>query len=102
MSAAARQLRISQPALSQKVGALERQLGLRLLIRSSTGVRPTEEGNTLLVEARDSRPARAGHAHHDHVRRRHLRRPTDRHSQANVRSRDLADFISGFPEPVTY
>ncbi|GIF71025.1 LysR family transcriptional regulator [Asanoa siamensis] len=32
--------------------ALERELGVDLLIRSSTGVRPTEAGRTLLVEAR--------------------------------------------------
>ncbi|MFJ3309647.1 LysR substrate-binding domain-containing protein [Streptomyces sp. NPDC086549] len=52
MSAAARHLHISQPALSQTVGALERQLHLKLLIRSSTGVRPTEGGKMLLIEAR--------------------------------------------------
>ncbi|MFJ6120338.1 LysR substrate-binding domain-containing protein [Streptomyces sp. NPDC092129] len=52
MSAAARHLHISQSALSQTVGALERQLRLKLLIRSSTGVRPTEEGKILLMEAR--------------------------------------------------
>ncbi|MFF7191541.1 LysR substrate-binding domain-containing protein [Streptomyces sp. NPDC008222] len=52
MSAAARHLHMSQPALSQTVGALERQLGLKLFIRSSAGVRLTQEGNTLLTEAR--------------------------------------------------
>lgn len=52
MSAAARRLHVSQPALSQTVGALERQLGLKLLIRTSTGVRTTEAGLTLLGEAR--------------------------------------------------
>jgi DNA-binding transcriptional LysR family regulator len=52
MSAAARRLHISQPALSQTVGTLERQLGVKLLVRSSAGVRPTEAGMALLAEAR--------------------------------------------------
>lgn len=52
LSAAARRLHISQPALSQTVGGLERQLGVKLLVRSSTGVRPTDAGATLLGEAR--------------------------------------------------
>ena len=52
MSAAARRLHVSQPALSQTVGALERRLGVELLVRSSTGVWPTEAGRTLLSEAR--------------------------------------------------
>lgn len=52
LSAAARRLHVSQPALSQTVNALERQLGVQLLVRSSTGVQPTEAGTTLLTEAR--------------------------------------------------
>ena len=52
MSAASRRLHVSQSALSQTVSALERELGVRLLERTSTGVRPTEAGTTLLVEAR--------------------------------------------------
>jgi DNA-binding transcriptional LysR family regulator len=52
LSAAARRLHISQPALSQTVGGLERQLGVKLLVRSSTGVRTTEAGATFLGEAR--------------------------------------------------
>lgn len=51
-SAAARRLDISQPAVSQTITALERQLGVQLLIRSSTGVRATQAGVTLLAEAR--------------------------------------------------
>jgi DNA-binding transcriptional LysR family regulator len=53
VSAASRRLHISQPALSQTVNALERELGVKLLVRSSTGVRPTEAGMTLLAEARE-------------------------------------------------
>jgi DNA-binding transcriptional LysR family regulator len=52
MSAASRRLDVSQSALSQTVGALERELGVTLVERTSTGVRPTEAGATLLVEAR--------------------------------------------------
>jgi DNA-binding transcriptional LysR family regulator len=52
LSAAARRLHVSQPALSQLVTGLERELGVDLLTRSSTGVSPTEAGRTLLAEAR--------------------------------------------------
>lgn len=52
MSKAARQLHVSQPALSQTITALERRLGLQLLVRTSTGVRATDAGTTLLGEAR--------------------------------------------------
>ncbi|MEU3188192.1 LysR family transcriptional regulator [Streptomyces sp. NPDC006923] len=51
-SAAARRLHISQPALSHTVSGLEREFGVQLLVRSSTGVRPTDAGLTLLAEAR--------------------------------------------------
>jgi DNA-binding transcriptional LysR family regulator len=52
MSAASRRLHVSQSALSQTVSALERELGVQLLERASTGVRPTEAGSALLEEAR--------------------------------------------------
>jgi len=52
LSAAARRLHLSQPALSQTMAALERQLGIPLLLRRSTGVQATEAGMTLLTEAR--------------------------------------------------
>jgi DNA-binding transcriptional LysR family regulator len=52
LSAAARRLHLSQPALSQTIAGLERQLGVELLIRGNTGVRPTDAGMTLLTEAR--------------------------------------------------
>ncbi|MBE1609201.1 LysR substrate-binding domain-containing protein [Actinopolymorpha pittospori] len=52
LSAAARRLHVSQPALSQSMNALERQLGVQLLKRRSTGVLATEAGMTLLAEAR--------------------------------------------------
>ena len=52
MSAASRRLHVSQSALSQTVSALERELGVTLLERTSTGVHATEAGAVLLVEAR--------------------------------------------------
>jgi DNA-binding transcriptional LysR family regulator len=52
LSAAARRLHVSQPALSQTMATLERQLGIPLLVRRSTGVQATEAGMTLLNEAR--------------------------------------------------
>jgi DNA-binding transcriptional LysR family regulator len=44
---AAARLRISQPALSQSVQILESVLGKRLLVRTSRGVIPTDEGAAL-------------------------------------------------------
>ncbi|MFG2732897.1 LysR family transcriptional regulator [Streptomyces canus] len=52
LSAAARRLHMSQPALSQTISGLERHLGVRLLVRGSTGVRATDAGTALLGEAR--------------------------------------------------
>jgi len=52
LSAAARRLHMSQPSLSQTIQALEKQLGVSLLERDHTGVRPTERGALLLREAR--------------------------------------------------
>lgn len=52
VSGAARRLRVSQPAVSQTVAALEQQVGVELLVRSSTGVRLTEAGTVLVAEAR--------------------------------------------------
>lgn len=44
--------RISQPAASQRLARLERQLGLALLVRSSTGSRLTPDGEAFLGWAR--------------------------------------------------
>ncbi|MGW4486839.1 LysR substrate-binding domain-containing protein [Amycolatopsis sp. NPDC004368] len=52
LSAAARRLHVSQPAVTQTVQALERQLGVQLLVRGNAGVQPTEAGMTLASEAR--------------------------------------------------
>lgn len=47
LSRAAEQLNVAQPALSKSIQALERDLDLQLLRRSSTGVTPTEAGERL-------------------------------------------------------
>jgi DNA-binding transcriptional LysR family regulator len=52
ITAAARRLFISQPALSQQIRALERQLGGELLERLPQGVKPTPLGRALLADAR--------------------------------------------------
>src|SRR5918999_6372432 len=49
---AARLLRVSQPALSKRLRALEAIAGARLLERSPRGVSPTPAGTRLYVEAR--------------------------------------------------
>jgi len=50
---AARRLHVVQPALSQTVSDLERELGVRLLTRNSRSVRLTSEGEVFLKEARE-------------------------------------------------
>lgn len=51
ISAAARALGWTQPAVSQHLRALERSTGCALLVRTSTGVEPTEPGRVLLARA---------------------------------------------------
>ena len=50
-SAAARDLRIGQPAVSKVVATLEARLGVRLLIRSTRRLQPTEAGQAFHVRA---------------------------------------------------
>jgi DNA-binding transcriptional LysR family regulator len=52
MSAAARKLHLGQSTVSETVRALERELGTGLLLRSRTGVQPTDSGLTLADGAR--------------------------------------------------
>jgi DNA-binding transcriptional LysR family regulator len=49
---AARRLGLSQSAISQQLGALEKQLGVQLLIRSGTGARTTSAGELAVQYAR--------------------------------------------------
>ena len=50
-SRAAEALALSQPAVSQQVGALERELGTALLVRGRAGTLPTPAGELLLAHA---------------------------------------------------
>src|SRR5882762_6207144 len=50
---AARRLHVVQPAVSQTVSDLERELGVRLLTRNSRSVRLTSEGEVFLKEANE-------------------------------------------------
>jgi LysR family nitrogen assimilation transcriptional regulator len=51
ISAAANALKMAQPALSQQIATLERHFKQRLLIRSNTGVMPTNAGRELYRHA---------------------------------------------------
>lgn len=51
-SAAARLLHVGQPAVSKTVAQLEQQLGVRLLLRSTHGLTPTEAGRNYYERAR--------------------------------------------------
>src|ERR1700761_1714539 len=53
-SAAARQLRVGQPAISKAIAKLENRLGVRLLLRSTHGLAATEAGQNFYEHARRS------------------------------------------------
>src|SRR6201999_2653662 len=50
-SRAARALALTQPAVSQQVAALEKEIGARLLAREPGGLKLTAAGEALLVHA---------------------------------------------------
>ncbi len=52
LSAVARELRTTQPTVSKQMAALERELGVRLLQRSTTHLAPTEQGRRFYERAR--------------------------------------------------
>ncbi|VEG57637.1 LysR family transcriptional regulator [Mycolicibacterium aurum] len=52
MTAAAERLRVTQPSLSQQIGALERHLGVQLFTRTPSGVTVTVAGRAFLTEAK--------------------------------------------------
>jgi DNA-binding transcriptional LysR family regulator len=54
LTRAARRLHVAQPALSQSIAALERELQVELLIRHSRGVTPTNAGTAFYKRARES------------------------------------------------
>jgi DNA-binding transcriptional LysR family regulator len=51
-SSAARQMQVGQPAVSKSVAQLEEWLGVRLLLRSTRSLTPTEAGRNFYVRAR--------------------------------------------------
>jgi len=51
-SAAARRLNVGQPAVSKSVAQLEKRLGVRLLVRSTRCLKPTEAGQDFYERAR--------------------------------------------------
>jgi DNA-binding transcriptional LysR family regulator len=53
-SGAARLLRVGQPAVSKAVAQLEKRLGVRLLLRSSHGLKPTDAGRNFYQRAKRS------------------------------------------------
>jgi DNA-binding transcriptional LysR family regulator len=53
MSQAAARHGLSQPAASMRISALERRLGLQLLVRTSTGSQPTDAGSVIATWARE-------------------------------------------------
>jgi len=51
-SAAARRLKLGQPAVSKSIAQLEERLGVRLLLRSTRGLTPTDAGQRFYEHAR--------------------------------------------------
>ena len=51
-SRAAEKIYLTQPAISKRIAALERQVGARLFDRIGRGIRLTEAGEVLLIRAR--------------------------------------------------
>lgn len=51
ITAAADRLGLTQPSLSQQIGALEKQVGVRLFTRTRQGMTPTVAGRAFLAEA---------------------------------------------------
>lgn len=51
VTAAAEQLGLTQPAVSKSLKALEAELGVRLFLRGARGLRATDEGRALYLEA---------------------------------------------------
>jgi DNA-binding transcriptional LysR family regulator len=53
-SSVAKQLRIGQPAVSKTIAQLEDRLGVRLLLRSTHGLKPTDAGRNFYDRAKRS------------------------------------------------
>jgi Bacterial regulatory helix-turn-helix protein, lysR family len=97
-SAAARHLRVGQPAVSKTVGQLEERLGVKLLARSTppdddgSGARFLRPGETRDRRGRRGRSGRARRRRRPdqppaHLRRGHLRAPAHRPPPAGISRR---------------
>ncbi len=53
-TAAARQLRVGQPAVSKMIAQLEEHIGVKLLLRTTQGLKPTEAGENFFEHAKRS------------------------------------------------
>lgn len=76
ISVAAQSVHIAQPALTRQIQALEDELGTRLFERTTRGVKVTDAGNQLLLDAgkllddaaaAKERAVRAGHGEMGHI-----------------------------------
>src|ERR1700761_7922071 len=50
--AAARQIQVGQPAMSKMIAQLEKHLGVKLLVRTTRGLKPTEAGENFYEHAK--------------------------------------------------
>jgi DNA-binding transcriptional LysR family regulator len=53
-TAAARQIRVGQPAMSKMIAQLEEHLGVKLLVRTTRGLKPTEAGENFYEHAKSA------------------------------------------------
>lgn len=53
-TAAARQIRVGQPAMSKMIAQLEQHLGVKLLVRTTRGLKPTEAGENFYEHAKSA------------------------------------------------
>src|ERR1700753_2962278 len=52
LTAAARQIRVGHPAMSKMIAQLEEHLGVKLLVRTTRGLKPTEAGENFYEHAK--------------------------------------------------
>jgi DNA-binding transcriptional LysR family regulator len=106
VSAAARSLHMSQPAITQTIQSLEKRLGVKLLERARAGVTATSAGMTLYAEARtmiaaERRAAALMQKHSTAADSGVLRIGIPLELPAEVLTRPLARLASEFPATTT-
>lgn len=99
---AARRLRMSQPALSRQIGALEASMGAKLLHRHARGVAMTHEGEQLRAATRDMQERlesarEAIDASRDHPSGE-IRLTTTVSFGSTWLARQLGDFLDQYPD----